>query len=86
MFGPGRFDHCPMKFGAKADIELAGEGFPRLDAVLFAPVEVLVDGTLELTAQFPRIVRLERGYGVRAAVHDPTMQDTCGVIEPPIPG
>ena len=46
-----------------------------------APLEVLVDGAFELSAQLARFSRLECGYRIRTAVHDPSVQDIRGIVE-----
>ena len=54
---------------------------PRFDAVLLAPLKVLVDRTLELATEFAGIGRLERGNRIRSTVRDPSVQDIGRVVE-----
>ena len=73
--------HMRVELGTQTDVELAGEGPARFHAVLFTPLEVCIDGPLELPPQVSGIGRLEGRDRVGSAIDDPAVEDFDGIIE-----
>ena len=77
--GPGRQRRRPMQFRLYPQGNLAGVGFIRLPAPFRAHRQIVVDGRLELPAQFRYRRRLENDY-IPGADHFPLQRPGRGVI------
>ena len=77
----GRARYPLVQLLAEAHVESAGERLSWFDAILITGIEVFVDGSVELCAKSNHVGRLEGGDRVGAAVDDPSVQTSNGIVE-----